>query len=565
MIDTVYRWCASPSQNSLSQKIADRLELSPVLAQLLLNRKLNSLSAISDFLDPHQAPDSQFPNLWLDPICQRIDTALSEKQPIFVYGDYDVDGITSTAILVEALLALGADVTYYIPNRFTDGYGLTLDIIPKLVAAHTQLLITLDCGITNVREIEAIRSETGADVIIMDHHSLPDPLPDAHAILNPKSLEDGHPCSGLCTAGIVYQFLIYYNTTCQKGLDTDAFLDLVAMGTVADMAPLFAQNRKLTAQGLLRLSQRSRLGVRALLDVAEFKAPQVTARDIGFVIGPRINAAGRLDHALVCVELLITKDAARATQIATSLNTLNLERRAIGQTILEDSVSLLDHEKETLPQAIILANETWHKGVIGITASQLVNRYAKPSIVIALKEGFGYGSARTSGSINIHSVLKDSDHLFTKFGGHPEAAGFTIPAENIEALRHGVLDFMAKTYTEKDLYPVLAIDCILGCQEMTLSFAEELQQLAPFGQGNPEPLFYTDVLRAIDFKKVGDGSHLKMTLTNSDQSLVIDGIGFGLGHKLEYLYHPRIELAFHLDVNEWQGRRRVQLNVIDIK
>jgi single-stranded-DNA-specific exonuclease len=557
------RWQVYPHQSSLSEKIGAKLERPAVIGQLLLNRNIKSIGDAERFLLPQQS-QSQFEESDLAATAELVEDCIKNRQTIFLFGDYDVDGITSTTLMAGALTQIGAIVEYYIPNRFTDGYGLSMALMDRVKKTKASLLITLDCGITNVAEITAIKKELGIKVAILDHHTIPDTLPPADAILNPKTLAPDHPLFHLCTVGVAFKFIEYYADKFNKDLICNSFLDLVALGTVADIAVLKGENRYLTQLGLKVLAERKRVGLNCLLECASFKSPTVTPRDVGFVIAPMLNAAGRLKHAQICVKLLLTQEYPKAKKIALELYHLNLKRREIGATIFEESVAMLDKAPHQA-NVTVLAAAHWHIGVIGITASQLVNKYGKPAVVIAIDNGMGRGSARTIGSVSIYNLLKACSHHFTVFGGHKEAAGFSIKPENIPAFKKEIEALSLSMISKTDLKDVLEIDCHLAPKDINMDLANELAHFAPFGQGNPAPLFYTNTLRPVDFKRVGDGSHIKVTFTDADRKVAVDAIGFGLGHKLELLHKPHVELAYHLEINEWSGRRNTQLQLVDIK
>lgn len=547
-----------PQAPELSQKLGAYLNQPPLIAQLLLNRQIRSLEEAKAFLFG-TSETANFEALLLDQACALVETCIGQHKKIMVYGDYDVDGMTSTALVTSALKQMGAKVDYYIPYRFTEGYGLNIGILDKLISDQVSLLITLDCGISNVKEISRIK-EAGIQVMVLDHHKIPEKLPPADVILNPQSLDPAHPLRPLCTVGIAYKWIDYYFAQFYPELNSKQYLDLVALGTIADVAALTGENRRLTQQGMKALSKRYRPGIDQLLALAKFDKPEVSVRDIGFTIAPRLNAAGRLSHAKWGVELLLHADRAQTTALAEKLQKLNEERQHIGQAIFKEA----KEAAHPLPHRVIaLAKEGWHPGIIGITASKLTEAFSKPAVMIAIENGIGRGSARSFGSVNIYDVLKECQDYFENFGGHKQAAGFSILPENIPAFQAKLAQLAASIVTEQDLVPVLQIDAVLSPEEMSLPFYELVEALGPFGQGNPIPLFYTNVLTPIDFKTVGDGSHLKARFTDK-AGRVFDAIGFGLGGQLERLYQESVELVFHLDKNTWGGKTLVQLNLVHI-
>jgi single-stranded-DNA-specific exonuclease len=560
------RWHLYPHNVALSEKLGAHLTVDPVIAQLLLNRGIRSLEQAQAFLQPREQASVHFPREDLLKATHCIQEAIANKRGIFVYGDYDVDGMTSTAMMASMLKQLGAHYSFMIPNRFLDGYGVSGRALDFIKANDVGLFITLDCGISNRAEIEQIKRETSCRVVIFDHHTIPDVIPDADAILNPKFLSPDHALWGLCTAGIVYKFWEFYGLEIDTSVSPDGLLDLAALGTVADVAPLVSENRRMTSLGLELLSSRKRVGIRALLDVAGFDRSRVTPRDIGFMIAPRLNAAGRLGDAKICVELLMSEDFDEATKLARTLNQLNEDRRFYCESLMNEAVNMVEkNPNASNEKVIVLAGEGWHAGIIGIIASRLVERYGKPTILISGDGTLARGSGRSAGEVDLYMLLKSCDSFFTTFGGHKSAAGFSMDPAHIPSFQAALIEEASRRISDRDLLPILDLECELHPHHLTLSLASLLNTLEPFGQDNPVPLFYAKGLRPIAFKTVGGGKHLKATFTDASQKVVIDAIGFNLHEKLSLLYKDEIELAFSLDINEWNGRQLPQLNLVDIQ
>ncbi len=560
-------WKQYPQSPELCARISETLQISPAIAQVLLNRDLRSIDKIVAFLNPGDPNLSEITleQSSLEAASQLIMGHIAAQSPILVYGDYDADGVTSVSIITQALRAAGANVSYYVPDRFTEGYGLGMFILDVLETRKTKCLITLDCGISNVAEITAIKSEFEIDVIVLDHHIEPDPLPPADVILNPKRLDPDHGAHYLCTAGISYKWVSYLAKNHNFPIDPTHYLDLAAIGTIADIAPLTGENRSLTKAGLLAMARPHRSGLRHLFDLSERKTSHVTVRDIGFSIAPRINAAGRLTHAKLGVELLLAEGDA-ALPLAQELHHINQKRQEIGQLMVEDAIRQLDDDPSLSDCPVIaLASDGWHSGVIGITAAQLCRKYSRPTILIAIRDGVGRGSARSFGTVDVHALLSQCRHLFTGFGGHKEAAGFSIPFAHISEFLATIRGVAAESINPDELVSTIMIDRSLSPQEMTLELAEAVTHLAPFGPRNDPPLFYTNQLKAVDFRPVGNGEHLKVTFSDASGKIVVDGIGFGLAKKRNQLQKPFPELVFMLEINEWQNRKLVQLNLVDIR
>ncbi len=552
------QWLVYPPQPELSKKVAQKLGLSPLLGQLLLNRNIRSLDEAEAFLNPSLTAAVNFETHLLEPFWEKICQCITDKKRILLYGDYDVDGMTSVSMFAQCLKQLGAVVDIYIPHRLTEGYGLNIGVVDFIKQAGIELLITLDCGISNVVEINAVK-ELGTFVVILDHHTLPDVLPGADIILNPKFYEAGHPLYPLCTAGIVYKCIEFFASK-EAMLKVEEYLDLAALGTIADVALLSGENRRLVFEGLPVLSKRGRLGLRALMEVGGFEKNRVDVRDVGFSIAPRLNAAGRLASAKLGVDLLLSTDEKEAEALAFKLQQLNENRQALGQAIFQDA-----SEKCADTPVIALASASWHPGVVGIIASRLVEAYGKPVVLIAVQNGVGRGSARTVGQVNIYELLKQCSRFFETFGGHKEAAGFSIKEDNISAFCSEIQTIASDFLSDDDMLSTLDIDAELNLEDVSTDFVEELSKLGPFGQGNPTPTFYSNALKVIEARPVGKGQHLKFRFSNRAKSKIVDGIGFGLGNKVGDAYKSEIEVAFSVDVNTWAGETMPQLSVIDLK
>lgn len=559
------RWHLFPSNQEVAQRVSDEMQVHPVTAQVMLNRNIRSLKSAREFMDVSSCDYKTFLQKDLSLVNTIICEAISSSQPILVFGDYDVDGMTSTSMMVSFLRFLGATVFFHIPSRFTEGYGLHAGIIDRMKHDNVGVLLTLDCGVTNVDEIRMIKEQTSAKVIVMDHHTIPDISPNYDVMLNPRSLDKEHPLFWLCTAGIVYEYIRYHVNTHSLNYDYDSLLGVVALGTVADIAKINGANRRYVSLGLQDISRRKHVGLTALLNVAECYKKEITTRDIGFVIAPRLNAAGRLAHAGIGVDLLLSETFEKAEVIANRLEKLNQERRQIDADILSESIKLTQDSTIVSDSVVVVSGLGWHAGVIGITASKLVNSTGKPAVVISDDGEMAVGSARSIGNVSIYNLLKSCSSFFEKFGGHKEAAGFSLKSEKIPAFKQALIDSAAVHIEQKDLLPVLSLDMFLESEFLSLNVIEDLKRLEPFGEGNHMPLFYTDKLTPVDYRTVGDGRHVKVTFRDNEKGIVIDGIGFNLSHLMPLLNQKKPKVAFHLDINEWQGSIRPQLHIVDIK
>jgi len=558
------RWKLHHQQKDLASNIAEKLRISPVIAQLMLNRNITSLQQASDFLDLHPRA-TYFNEEKLASIYQMIKKCIEENKPISVYGDYDVDGMTSTSMMVKCISTMGGVVSYKLPHRFKDGYGLNKNIISALKQYNIGLFITLDCGITNVEEIALIKSETNANVIIIDHHQIPDPAPNADITFNSKEPNTPLALRELCTAGLVYK-LVSYISTQDKRITEEYYLLLAAIGTVADVVSLQGENRRIVKAGLKLLYKVKNIGLMALLKEANWDKKSLSVYDIGFVIGPRLNAAGRLSTATYGVELLLTHDKHKAKEIAHYLERINQQRRDLDRHVVAESMDLVNNSNDYTEQSVlVLGKQEWHAGVIGIAASKLVSEYSKPVVIVGLEKDIARGSARSMGDVNIYKLLKECSHLFTSFGGHKLAAGFSLKPENFGKFKE-TLETIVKTHITKDvLVDSMKVDMKLETADISFSLIDTLDTLGPFGHGNPNPTFYADQFRVIDSKLVGNGKHLKVTLQDPQTKKCFDGIGFNLGKKLPVVYQQKNFIAFSLERNEWNNQEKIQFNIKDIK
>jgi len=558
------KWQIYRQDQQLSSQLASELKVSPIVAQILLNRGFKAAKDAEIFLKPKLAylkDPFDIPNI--QKAAERIILAKERGEKVTIYGDYDVDGVTGTVILYEALTHLGIKTEYYIPHRYGEGYSLNFEAIKRIKENGTKLILTVDCGIASLIEIEYADS-IGLEVIVTDHHNLPQKLPPAIAIVNPKMIEGEHPSKHLSGAGVAFKFAWVLLRT--LGIKENDFLmsllDVVALGTIADVVPLTYENRILTVCGMTLINEKKRLGIKALAEAAGLKNG-ISVTNVNFALAPRLNAAGRLEHAAIAVKLLIAKEPAAAEAAAKMLSEINSRRQGIGQDIQEDAF-----EKAKLVEdkrVIIVSGENWHPGVIGIVASRVVDTYSKPAVLIGINEGVGRGSARSINGVNIFSILDSCRDLFLDFGGHEGAAGFAIKPENIPELMKRIEEKAIEEINEEALIPKIKIDTELASSQITLSFVKELEALSPYGQGNTNPIFMTRNMMLKDLRQVGnEGAHLKLKL--SDGHGEVDVIGFRLGSMAKGLkLNNPYNILYNLETNEWNGMESAQLNLIDIR
>lgn len=550
---------------------ADRA-LSPypkVFRQVLFSRHVVTAEAAADYLNAIPSFNTDpFGMLGIEASVERILKAIGSLEPIAIYGDYDVDGVTATALLVTLLKGLDANVRGYIPNRFEEGYGINNDALDSLHRDGVRLVISVDCGIRSPEEACHAR-EIGLDLIITDHHQPAGELPQAYAIVNPKQPGDTYPDKDLAGVGLAYKLAEAILTAMRKtgqpipgGLNHEDMLDLVALGTVADLAPLSGENRSLVRAGLRLLRRPQRLGLRSLIGVSGMTSGRMTATDIGFILGPRLNAAGRLDTAQDALTLLTTRDPQVAGRLAQQLEVQNRERQQITREIQASAEEIVLASGED-PYLLFAAHPDFNPGVVGLAASRLVEQYYRPAIVAKVNSDTTRASCRSIPGFHITEALDECADLLLHHGGHAAAAGFTVRNENLDELIRRLKLIAEKQLTGSDLRPTLVADAVVKLTDLDMNLMEWLDKLQPTGYGNRQAQFVTRELQVKYAKPVGkEGIHLKMVL--SEGEITIDAIGFKLAQRLEAI-PPRVDLIYTFELNEYNGRQSFQLNVRDLK
>ncbi|HEY5648664.1 MAG TPA: single-stranded-DNA-specific exonuclease RecJ [Nitrospiria bacterium] len=541
-----------------------RAEIHPVILSVLKSRGLHTSSEIGAFLKPSET-DLLDPFLLrdMDRAVDRIEKAIRNSEPVVVFGDYDVDGVTSTALLLEYLGDRGLEASFYIPDRMKEGYGLNEDAIREFHGRGIRLIITADCGTTSVDEIGLAR-DLGMDVIVVDHHEVPDPMPHANAFLNPKRPDSKYPETVLCTAGLAFKMI-----QALSGEIPEKYLDLVALGTIADVAPLNGENRFLVKAGLQVLSEGKRPGVAALKDVAELREKEVRTGTVGFRIAPRINAGGRLGMASPGVRLLRTDSDLEARTIAGELNRQNQKRQEVEAGILNQAVKMVEESsKGGIPDAIVLASEGWHLGVIGIVAARLAERFHRPAILLAIgSDGVARGSARSIPGFHLYEAVSRCRDVLLRFGGHRAAAGLALRSDRLTEFREKFTQAVSEVIEPDGFIPRQRIDAEVVWNDLSRGLVSGLEDLQPFGMGNPEPAFLVRGGRPISPRIVGK-NHLKFSIRRADGKTgnFIDVIGFRMGERLKDLSNGNPQdLVFVPEINIWQGRERLQLRLKDFR
>ncbi|MGB0757078.1 MAG: single-stranded-DNA-specific exonuclease RecJ [Patescibacteria group bacterium] len=553
-------------------------EVDNIILQLLYNRCITEPEAIETFLKPDYYRDVYDPFLFraMRKVVDRIWDAIDNGENILLYGDYDADGVCSTGIMAHFLYQHGIKdrVSVILPHRSTEGYGLSSKTVPKVLAAKPDLVITLDCGSTNVAEIKEIQ-DSGADVIVVDHHHEPEEVPRAFAILNCAFTNETYPTKNLAAGGMAFKVVqaltMHAQETRESWDQPDGsekwYLDLAAIATVADMVPLIGENRTLVSYGLKVLNKTRRLGLRELITRAGVELGKLTERHIGFVIGPRINSAGRIRHSMDALDLVLTDDLVDAAEKADGLQSDNSERQAMTQDYYKQAKEQVLPQVEKEEKILFAYNPDWNIGLIGLVAGRLLEEYKRPIVVMAEVEGVLKASGRSIKSFHITEALEDNSDLFSQFGGHAQACGFTAAeGVTIDQIKERLRTRAIELVTEEDLVPELKIDVELPLSHISWDLYFVLEQFAPFGQEAPKPVFASKGVMVQAVEPVGTSNQHARIVVTDDKGVSRKTIGFGFGDWKDKLsYGDFIDIVYDVDVNEWNGSRELQLKLISIK
>ena len=543
------------------QKIAKKFNVSNLLATILSNKNISSENEIekflnptrNDFYDPFLMPDMKI-------AVDRILEAMSKKEKIIIYGDYDVDGITSITVLKQFLEDRGIEVGQYIPNRLNEGYGLNKKAIEEIVKQKYTLMITVDCGISGVEEVEYANS-LGIETIITDHHEQGEEIPNALAVVDAKRKDNKYPFNQLAGVGVVFK-LIQALGIC-LGLEEKEYLkylDLVCVGTISDIVPLVDENRVIAKLGLKLVQVTKNIGLKTLLDTVGYK--KIDSITISFGVAPRINACGRMGFQNEALDLFLTKSEKEAKEISDRLNEYNRERQDTEKKIFSEALQKIEKSEKDKP-CIILGSENWHHGVIGIVASKVTDMYFKPSILICFEDGIGKGSGRSVPGFDLHEALSKCDKYVEKFGGHSMAIGITVTQDNFNKFKEEFEEYTKNSDIDK-IVPIIYIDQEVTLKDINLKAAKELQLLEPFGEGNKMPLFLYKNLRIDSIRALSEGKHLKLTL--KDDNYIVDAIGFNMGALAnEYLIGDKIDVVGTLEINSFNNVEKIQINLKDVR
>ena len=541
-------------------KIASQYKISDLLATILLNREIKE-DKINTFLEPTRN-DFYDPFLMKDmeKAVDRIMQAIQNKEKTIIYGDYDVDGITSITVLKKFLSEMGLEVDYFIPNRLEEGYGLNREAIEKIAKDKYTLMITVDCGISGISEIELANS-LGIETIITDHHEQSGELPKAYAIINPKIKDNTYPFIGLAGVGVVFKLI--QAISIKLKLDEKAYLkylDIVSLGTISDIVPLVDENRIIAKLGLMLVKVTKNIGLKELIKNIGYK--DINSFMVSFGIAPRINACGRMGKQEEALELFLTEDVEEAKQITRHLNEYNLQRQEKEKYIFEQAVKMLEQENIDKLNSIVLSGEDWHHGVIGIVASRITEKYFKPSILISIEGEEAKGSGRSIPGFDLHKALQKSSEYLQKYGGHKMAVGLSLDKSKIQAFKEH-FEEIAKQNNVKQIIPVINIDCEITKDDLNKETIKEIERLQPFGEKNKQPIVLYKNLKITSIRALSEGKHLKLGLRDGNE--IIDAIGFNLGALAEeYLIGDKVDIVGYIEMNSFNGQENVQINLRDI-
>lgn len=558
-------WLLKEFDKSRVIEISKKFQISPLTSIILYNREIVNDNEISEFLN------SDFSNLHdpyllkdMDKAVERINIAKENKEKVTIYGDYDVDGITSIAILYMHLTEMGFEVDYYVPDRIQEGYGVNREALDKISKSGTKVLITVDTGITAVDETEYAKS-IGMDIIITDHHECKEQIPNAYAAIDPKRKDCKYPFKNLAGVGVAFKLIQALDKNSSVDQLMEKYADLICLGTVADISPLVDENRIMVTVGLKNFKNTSNVGLSALLDVCITNNKPITTSTIGYIIAPRINASGRLGCASRSVEMFLTDDTEKARELAEGLCEENTIRQQTEQKMFAEALEYIENNPQIKDdQILIIPHKEWHHGIVGIVSSKITEKFYKPSILFAIDGEEAKGSGRSISGYNLFEALENCGGLLEKFGGHELAAGLSIKTDKIEEFRTAINKNASVQIDEKAMIPTVSIDAIIKPTYITLETVDEINRLQPFGVDNPAPTFAVKNIKIHKISTMSENKHLRMTLLKEGKFL--DAVGFGMG---EYYNHLKegdfINVAFGLDINDYKGYKNVQLILKDIK
>ena len=556
------KWEVNEANDILINQIANEFNVSKLVASIIANKGLKDSQEIevflyprrSDFHDPFLMPDMEI-------AVNRIIKAIQGKENVAIYGDYDVDGITSSTVLKRFLEERGLKTDVYIPNRLNEGYGLNEDAIQEIARTKHTLIITVDCGITGNKEIE-LATTLGIETVVTDHHEPAGTLPKALAVVDCKRKDNKYPFNGLAGVGVAFKLI--QAISIRLGIREEEYLkylDLVCVGTISDIVPLVDENRTISKLGLKLVKQTKNIGLKVLLDSIGYQ--KIDSNTISFGVAPRINACGRMGHEKEALKLFLTNDIEEAKKITQNLNQYNLERQEIEKRIFNEAQEMMQNPEEQKLPCIVLGGENWHHGVIGIVSSKITDMYFKPSILLCFEDDLAKGSGRSVPGFDLHEALEKCDTYIKQFGGHSMAVGITIEKDNFAKFKEDLEEYATKMNVAS-IVPVIKIDEKVQLQDISIKDIKDLELLEPFGEGNKMPLFQISNLKIESIRALSDGKHLKMTL--KDDNKFIDTIGFNMGNlSSDYPIGTKIDVVGNLEINRYKGMENLQINLKDIR
>lgn len=553
-----------PTEEIINTLIME-LKTSKLLATLMAQRNITCHEDGRKFFAPKKS-DLYDPFLMknMDIAIKRILDAFDKNEKILLYGDYDVDGTTAVSLLINYFSPTHHNFDYYIPDRFNEGYGLSEGGVQKAINEGITLIITLDCGIKDFTNIKFAK-DSGIDVIVCDHHNVGDTLPEAYTILDPKQADCTYPFKELTGCGIGFKLLQAYHQTVEGSSDPFQFIDFVAVSTASDIVPIIDENRILTSLGLQKINSHPHISFRSMIQNSGLRR-ELNVSDLVFIIGPRLNASGRVDHARDTVVLLTSKTSQEALEAAETINKNNTERKDIDQNITTQALQMIDNDPDQKNRmSTVVFDASWHKGVVGIVASRLIENYYRPTVVLTESEGLLVGSARSITGFDLYKALEKCKHLFVKFGGHQYAAGLTLKHEDLAGFKTEFEKIAKENITEDMMLPSLEYDLELQFHQINEKLVRSLQKFAPFGPGNMKPRFISKEVKTVFAPKIVGNNHLKMTLTDGD-SATFDAIAYNMGDLIgSFVNGNKFDICYALDENYWNNKVTIQLNIKDIK
>lgn len=538
-------------ENSVNKLIATILSNKGIVEKEDINKFLNPTR--NDFHDPYEMPDMEI-------AVERILKAKENNEKVIIYGDYDVDGITSITVLKSYLKDIGIDASYYIPNRLDEGYGLNIPAIEKIASEGYDLLITVDCGISCVEEVKKAK-ELGMETIVTDHHEVGDVLPDALAVVDCKRRDNKYKCRDL--AGVGVAFKLAQALSMKLGLDEKSYLkylDIVCIGTISDIVPLVDENRVISKLGLMLINQTRNIGLKAILNASGYKNIDSTA--VSFGVAPRLNACGRMGNADEALKLFLSKDEEEVRELTTSLNNYNRIRQETEKKIYEEAIMKIEKEQLNKNKAIVVSGNNWHHGVIGIVSSKITEMYFKPSILLCVEDDIAKGSGRSVPGFDLHNALMRCQEVLERFGGHAMAVGLTLNKENVEKFKEKIEQIAEEEHIEQ-IIPLIKIDAKVNLCEVNKEMVESLKMLEPFGESNKMPIFLFKNLKIDSIRALSEGKHLKLTL--KDNNVIVNAIGFNMGNLAnDYRIGDKIDVVGNLEINSYNGLDNIQINLKDV-